>query len=55
MVEAYQIDVSFFLDADIMERPGRPYRYLGEWPQHRIACSVTEFERMCATAKAEAR
>lgn len=54
-IEAYRIDVSFFVDADIMARPGPPHRFLGERPEHRIDWSVPEFERLCADAKADAR
>lgn len=53
-VEAYEIDTSFFLDADIMVRPAAPHRFLGEWPQHRIDWSLDRFERICKRAKADA-
>lgn len=53
-VEAYEIDVSFFLHDDIMRRPEPPHRSLGEWPQHRIDWSADEFEAICRQAKADA-
>ena len=55
MIEAYEIDTSFFRDDDIMERPSGRHRSLGEWPQHRIDWSVEEFADLCDRAVAEAR
>jgi hypothetical protein len=55
MVEAYEIDESFFRDADIMERPGPAYRFLGERVQHRIEWTTDEFVDLCRLAKSDAR
>lgn len=42
MVEAWEIDVSFFLDEDIMVRPTSRYRSLGERPHIRVSMSDDE-------------
>lgn len=51
-VEAYEIDLGFFLDEAIMERPQARHRYLGEWPQVRIDWDDSVFCALCDRAAA---
>lgn len=52
-VEAYEIEDSFFFEADIMARPQAPNRFLGEWPQHRIEWTAEQFEELAKRAMDE--
>lgn len=51
-VEAYVIDLGFFLDEAIMERPGPRHRCLGQWPQVRIDWDDATFAALCDRAAA---
>jgi len=54
MVEVFEIDVDFFLRADIMVRPETPYVALGERPAVRLDWSRDDFVRRCDRALIEA-
>ncbi len=54
-VEAYVIDLGFFLDEVIMDRPGSRHRCLGEWPQVRIDWDDATFGALCDRAAALAQ
>lgn len=46
MVEAWEIDVSFFLEEDIMVRPTERYRSLGERPHVRVSLTDEELDAL---------
>lgn len=52
-VEAWEIDVSFFLDEDIMARPTDRFTSLGERPHVRVSLSADELDRVVAGLVAE--
>ncbi|MCB0963628.1 MAG: phytanoyl-CoA dioxygenase family protein [Acidimicrobiales bacterium] len=45
-VEAWEIDVSFFLEEDIMSRPSERYRSLGERPHVTVSLTDEELDRV---------
>jgi radical SAM protein with 4Fe4S-binding SPASM domain len=49
-VEAYEVDVGYFLSADIRARPTPPHRYVGLVDQHRVQRSSEEFAALILTA-----
>lgn len=51
-VEAFEIDLGFFHDEVIMERPGSRHRALGPWPQVRIGWDEPTFVGLCERAMA---
>lgn len=55
MVEAWEIDLSFFLEEDIMARPAERYLSLGERPFVHMASSDEELDARCAALVAEAQ
>lgn len=55
-VEAWEIDTSFFLEENIMERPSGRYRSLGERPHVRVSLDDEELDEVlkrCAKAATE--
>lgn len=54
-VEAWEIDVSFFLEENIMERPTDRFRSLGERPHVRVEMTDDELDRALVVLSAEAR
>lgn len=54
MVEAWEIDVSFFLDEDIMSRPTARYRSLGDRPHVTVSLTDEQLDAVLDALAAEA-